>query len=221
MKLLDRIHSSYILPRRTRILSSHLAELIPAHAQILDVGCGDGLLAYLIQQRRPDIALNGVDVLVRRCTHIPVRWFDGKQIPFGDGSFDTVLIVDVLHHADDPALLLREAVRVARRGLVIKDHILTGLLAGPILRMMDRRGNEREGVALPFNYWTRQQWLEAFAGLDLQIGVWKSKLGLYPPPVNAICGRSLHFVARLDRKNEGALTRSAPRGLERIGSHLP
>jgi hypothetical protein len=65
---------------------------------------------------------------------------------------------------------------------------------------MDRIGNARHGVALPFNYWTQQQWFQTFDALNLKIGAWKSKLGLYPRPLNGIFGRSLHFVARLDRE---------------------
>jgi hypothetical protein len=41
-----------------------------------------------------------------------------------------VLFVDVLHHSKDPMILLREAVRMVRKAIVIKDHTLAGLLAG-------------------------------------------------------------------------------------------
>jgi hypothetical protein len=109
------------------------------------------------------------------------------------------MFVDVLHHTEDPNHLLREAVRVARQGLLIKDHTLTGFLASPTLRLMDRVGNQRHGVALPYNYWTQQQWLQSIESLSLKIGAWKSKLGLYAPPANWLFDRSLHFVARLDR----------------------
>jgi SAM-dependent methyltransferase len=199
MNLLEHIHGGYLSNRRIRVLSSLLAELIPPHARVLDVGSGDGLLAHAIQQNRSDLELRGVDVLVRRHTYIPIEWFDGKWIPYGDASFDIVMFVDVLHHTDDPGLLLREAVRVARKALLIKDHTLTGILAGPTLRLMDRVGNARHGVALPFNYWTQEQWLEAFAALGLNISAWKSNLGLYIWPSKWIFERSLHFVAQLDR----------------------
>jgi hypothetical protein len=96
--------------------------------------------------------------------------------------------------------LLREAVRVARQGLLIKDHTLTGFLAGRTLRLMDRVGNQRHGVALPYNYWTLQEWLNSFEALGLKIGAWKTKLGVFTPPANWLFERSLHFVARLDRK---------------------
>jgi SAM-dependent methyltransferase len=200
MILLDRIHADYVYSRRIRVLGNLLAELIPPHAQVLDVGSGDGFLAHTLRRQHSDLDITGIDVLLRGHSYIPVQWFDGKQIPYDDGSFDIVMFVDVLHHAEDPALLLREAVRVARQALVIKDHTRTGILAGPTLRLMDRVGNARHGVALPFNYWTPQQWSEAFAALGLKPSVWKNQLGLYSWPANWVFERSLHFVARLERE---------------------
>ena len=45
---------------------------------MLDVGCGDGLIARLIRERRSDIHLRGLDVQVRERTYIPVERFDGE-----------------------------------------------------------------------------------------------------------------------------------------------
>ena len=162
MKPSECIHSGYVHNRRTRVLSEHLAKLIPEDLHILDVGCGDGLLAHLITQKRPDLVLTGIDGRVRERSHIPVAPFDGQVIPYGDASFDGVMFVDVLHHTQDQIILLREAARVARKVIVIKDHSLNGLFAGPTLRLMDKIGNARHGVALPYNYWPRQKWLNTF-----------------------------------------------------------
>ena len=198
MSLIERIHDRYVHHRRVRVLSAHLAEIIPQNARVLDVGCGDGLLAHLILQRRPDLFLRGIDVLVRQQTHIPVDEFDGRVIPYRNASFNVVILVDVLHHTDDPMLMLREAARVAATAVVIKDHTRDGALAGATLRFLDWVGNARHGVALPYNYWPQQRWFEAFNTLGLTIGVWKKELGLYPRPANWFFGRSLHFIARLD-----------------------
>jgi hypothetical protein len=62
---------------------------------------------------------------------------------------------------------------------------------------MDRVGNGRHGVALPFNYWARRQWDGAFADLGWSVEAWSKDLGLYPRPFDWIFGRSLHFLARL------------------------
>ena len=196
MNLLEKIHGSYVHNRRVRVLARELSALLPANGQVLDVGCGDGLLAALMQKDKPNVVITGIDVLVRDHTHIPVVKFDGTTIPFPDRSFDTLVFVDVLHHTDDPVLLLREAARVARKTIVIKDHTLDGFAAGPTLRFMDRIGNRRYNVALPYNYWSKQEWLTAFEALGLTLRTWKSKLDLYPRPLDWFVGRSLHFIAQ-------------------------
>jgi len=196
MNLLEKIHGSYVHNRRVRVLARELSALLPTNGQVLDVGCGDGLLAALMQKDKPNVVITGIDVLVRDHTHIPVVKFDGTTIPFPDRSFDTLVFVDVLHHTDDPVLLLREAARVARKTIVIKDHTLDGFAAGPTLRFMDRIGNRRYNVALPYNYWSKQEWLTAFEALGLTLRTWKSKLDLYPRPLDWFVGRSLHFIAQ-------------------------
>jgi len=204
MNLLEKIHGSYVHNRRVRVLARELSALLPANGQVLDVGCGDGLLAALMQKDKPNVVITGIDVLVRDHTHIPVVKFDGTTIPFPDRSFDTLVFVDVLHHMDDPVLLLREAARVARKTIVIKDHTLNGFAARPTLRFMDRIGNRRYNVALPYNYWPKQEWLNTFEALGLRLRTWKSKLDLYPRPVDWLVGRSLHFIAQAALPQVGA-----------------
>lgn len=197
--MLGRIHDKYVFSRRIRVLADALAQVIPQGAKVLDVGCGDGNIAKLLLEARPDLAIEGIDVLVRPTTHIPVTQFDGKTIPFPDQSFDVVMFVDVLHHTEDPMILLREAKRVARKAVVLKDHCRDGMLANQTLRFMDWVGNARHGVVLPYNYWPESRWREAFAELGLEPKPWQPKLGLYAWPFSMAFDRSLHFVAALQR----------------------
>jgi SAM-dependent methyltransferase len=204
MTLLGRVHRDYVYKRRVSKLAGLIAQIVPHGASTLDVGCGDGLLARALLDQRPDVTVRGIDVLVRKQTHVPVEPFNGSEIPAATGSYDIVMFVDVLHHVADPVILLAEAVRVARAGLVIKDHTLCGVLASPTLRFMDWVGNARHGVALPYNYWPLKKWHEVIAALGLAIAEWRSDLGLYPWPFDCAFGRSLHFVARLQVPAEAA-----------------
>lgn len=196
-RLYDRVIGRRVFAARVDVLCDHFAQLIPPAARVLDVGCGNGLLARRISQRRPDLSLHGIDVLIQPECDMPVEKYDGRVIPHPDGSFDVVLFVDILHHADDPMALLREGRRVARKAILIKDHPKDGFLAGPTLRFMDWVANARFGIPLPFHFWPRQRWLEAFRELGVSVGVWDTKLGLYRP-AGWLFDRGLHFIARLD-----------------------
>lgn len=218
---IEHIHGRHVHTRRVRVLASHFAALLPRtdQARVLDVGCGDGLIDQLILEKLRNIdatnqstspvrhsaavpAIEGIDVLVRPDAHISVTAFDGDVIPHTTGAFDAVMLIDVLHHTVDPMILLREALRVTKPAgmILIKDHTMDGLLAGPTLRFMDRVGNARHGVVLPYNYWTKRKWDNAFGSLGLIVETWIDRVGLYPFPANLVFGRSLHFVARLIKR---------------------
>jgi len=198
MRLLDNFHCSHVHSRRSKVLSMHLANIIPSGFRVLDVGNGDGLLDKLVLDVRPDITINGIDVLTRSRAYIPTDTYDGDVFPYRDGSYDAIILVDVLHHTTNPMIVLREAKRVARSTIIIKDHLADAFFARQTLRFMDHLGNARYGVSLPYNYWSKAQWLNTFNTLGLKVTDWKTKLHLYPFPANWVFDRSLHFITRLD-----------------------
>ena len=197
MTLMDAIHNKFLLGRRAQVLSEHLAAALPSGSSVLDVGCGDGKIARMVMDLRPDVDIRGIDVLVRPDTAIPVEEFDGVTFPAADNSYDTVTFVDVLHHTDNPTDLLREASRVARTSVVVKDHVVSGLLAEPTLKFMDVVGNERHGVVLPFNYLSNNEWDRAFSDAGLAVDSRNDDLGLYPWPASLVFDRDLHMVTSL------------------------
>jgi SAM-dependent methyltransferase len=193
------LHEGYIKQRRVRALAASVTTVIPPDATVLDVGCGDGSLAEEIVRQRPDVTIQGLEVSERANARIPVRVFDGIHLPCRDEEFNVVLFADVLHHTPHASALVREARRVARDAIVIKDHCADGFLARRTLRFMDRVGNARFGVALPHLYLRWTEWQQMFDRLGVSVVSLERRIGLYPPPLNWVFERSLHFVARLAR----------------------
>lgn len=184
---------------------------------MLDVGCGDGTIGNLIKEQRPDLSIEGVEFAVRPVCRIPCRAFNGAQLPYPDGTFDGCLFVDVLHHADDVTILLREAARVSRSFVLVKDHLSEDAIDDVTLRFMDWVGNRPHGVRLPYNYQNRQAWIKHFADCELVESTWTTTIPLYPAPFSFVLGRGLHFIAllrKISEANKSAGVRRQNSGIE-------
>lgn len=192
------LHEKSIQQRRIRALASVIAPLLPKSARVLDVGCGDGWLARTIYDTRPDLRIEGVEVMVRPFAPIPVSEFNGTQLPFGDGEFDVAMAIDVFHHAADPTALMDEMKRVTRGVLVIKDHLVHGLPSALILKGMDWVGNFRYGVRLPYSYRSEAEWRKAWNRSAVRPVTILRHLHIYPFPLSLVCDRDLHFLATLE-----------------------
>lgn len=199
LRLLGSIHGRLVHSRRARVIADALAPWLPAEGLVIDVGCGDGAVAAHLLARRTGLRIKGYDVMGREHAAIPIHEFDGRRLPLADCSVDAVILVDVLHHCESPSDMLKEAVRVSRGAVLVKDHRLGHPGARALLTAMDWVGNRPHGVALPFNYWDEQQWRAAWRALGLHASRYRSRLGLYPFPFSILLDSGLHFAAVLER----------------------
>ena len=94
---------------------------MPPVCKILDVGCGAGLLANGLakaghQVTGIDISNSSLNVAKAHDETHSVRYLNanGYSLPFEDNEFDTVCIMDVLEHVEEPHLLIGEAARVLK-----------------------------------------------------------------------------------------------------------
>ena len=92
----------------------------PLGTRVLDLGCGEG--ATLLHLGAPAGA-TGLDLFPEkiefaRRTLPDCRFEVGSvyALPFPDGSFDHVLVRDVIHHLEQPTQLVNEAARVLAPG---------------------------------------------------------------------------------------------------------
>ena len=120
MKITDKFHSKFIYNRRMFQLHNHISEIIKKYniKQILDVGAGDGKIDSMIMENN-DVSITGIDVLVRDTTYIPVEKYDGSHIQKEDNSVDTLMLIDVLHHTEDPEAVFKEVCRVSNKYIII------------------------------------------------------------------------------------------------------
>jgi ubiquinone/menaquinone biosynthesis C-methylase UbiE len=93
-------------------------------ADLLDVGCGEGVVTERLAARVPRVV--GLD---RDAPRLRAQWErrrgpefvtgDAHALPYPDGAFDAVALIEMLQLADAPARALAEAARVAGRWLLV------------------------------------------------------------------------------------------------------
>ncbi len=150
---------------------------------VLDLGCGDGKVGEILQD------IHGRDViLVDVYEHGNISNINlpfglikqNKKIPFLDSSFDTTLLLTVLHHSDDPVQVLEEARRVTKKGgrVLIIESVYGVEAYGALSEEEQRLANiffdhfynriihysdfEENKVNVPFNFQTPQNWNTLF-----------------------------------------------------------
>jgi SAM-dependent methyltransferase len=196
--LLGRFHAAFVHGRRSRRIAEVVAAALEplGRGTLLDVGCGDGGVAALIAERWGGTPL-GIEIHARRRVAIPFAIFDGRRIPVTDHGVDFVLLADVLHHDEEPVRLLREAARVARRSVVVKDHCADSAWDRLILTVMDWVGNAPHGVARPGRYVRSEDWTRLAEEAGLRVAARMRLDGLYPPVAESVFGRRAHVLLTL------------------------
>ncbi len=94
----------------------------PSRREILDVGCGAGVLGESLQLTRDNVRVTGIELDPKAAARARERLFRVevgdcvsalRLIP--DASYDTILFADILEHLPDPGVALHEARRLLRR----------------------------------------------------------------------------------------------------------
>ncbi len=98
--------------------------------ELLDIGSGRGKFLWPLLDAFPRLPVTAVDMDPRRVrnleavhlggvTRLVVQQADATRLPFAERAFDVVTLLEVLEHIPDAAVALAEAVRVARRYVLI------------------------------------------------------------------------------------------------------
>ncbi len=141
--------------------SFELVERYLVGEKILDLGAGNGLLALEIsKQLKKDVVL--VDIIDYNCTDLPLILFNPEEeIPLADGEVDTTILYTVLHHANDPECLIKEAARITKNRLVIIEGYIeedNKRISNSFFDWFYNRVIGNEDINVPLNFLKRKEW---------------------------------------------------------------
>jgi len=198
--LLQHLYNITLRNRRLNKFTEILTPYMPENAVILDLGCGNGDLAAHLQKNKKGLQFVGLEIKPREDAAIPIMAYDGTMIPYEDNHFDYVMLVTVLHHTDDYLPLLKEAKRVAKKGIIIADHQYKNKLEWLTLAFIDWPGNVPFGVYTPFNFKTRSDWQELYRQTGLVETAYNDQLYVYGKTADFALGKKMHFISVLDKE---------------------
>lgn len=159
--------------------------------RILDLGCGDGMLLNRIFQQNsrigskiehfePHMSITPNYIRVDVENYIAkenkdlsfVSYSEAHILPFDNRIMDTTILWTVLHHATDPEFLLKEAIRVTNKRIIIVEGYIEDqetYILNYFLDWFFNRPGKGINVNLPLNYKTVQQWKKIFENLDCKL----------------------------------------------------
>ena len=119
----------YDIPRARNFI---LAKAKLSKGRLLEVGTGKGHLAFVLARKGFKFTSIDLDREAQRVVKISLRGLrleklatlkimDAEKLSFSNNYFDSVISVNFIHHAKNPAKCIKEMVRVTREKLVIAD----------------------------------------------------------------------------------------------------
>ncbi|MEX6506916.1 methionine biosynthesis protein MetW [Jiella sp. M17.18] len=101
-----------------------IAELVTPGSRVLDIGCGDGALLALLEERRRvdgrgiELSQAGVNECVARGLSVIQGDADSDLVHYPDDAFDFVILSQTIQATRNPKTVLTELLRIGRRAVV-------------------------------------------------------------------------------------------------------
>ncbi len=164
---------------------SKIAPHLAAGQTVLDLGAGTGFMARWLRERTRVVPTTA-DVVEygNRDRSIPfIKQEDPFTVPVEDGAFDVVLLMFVFHHIEpyeDQFLLLDEAIRIARRRVIITEDTPRTRTDRIFNTGWDWLLNRRHGVPTPFTFRNVAEWTPIFKERDLSLAAVETYRPMWP-----------------------------------------
>ncbi|MFW5943129.1 MAG: class I SAM-dependent methyltransferase [Chloroflexota bacterium] len=184
--------------RQEKELLRQLLAHFPAAHSLLEVGCGTGhFTRWFKEQSLQALGLDLAPPMLAEAVDLdglPYLCANAHALPFAGDAFDLVALITTLEFVSDPRQALREALRVARQGVilgVLNRHSLLG-------RQRAREGGAVWGAARFYTVGELVRLLRAVARRPLTI-TWRTTLwplwpGALPLPWGGFIGMAVQWA---------------------------
>jgi 2-polyprenyl-3-methyl-5-hydroxy-6-metoxy-1,4-benzoquinol methylase len=152
--------------RDAKFKIERIQEHLSPKDRILDIGTGPGSVCLLMNGEGYNVT--PVDVIDQTLSpEIEPEIYNGKKLPYENSSFDTALILTVLHHTSNPEEILLETKRVANKIIIIED-IYSNPFQKYLTYFVDSIVN-MEFWGHPHSNKSDREWKELFIELGLKL----------------------------------------------------
>lgn len=153
---------------------------------VLDLGGGSGEIGKRIAADGHDVTI--ADVRDWRADQsLKFVWILNNEIAARYGSFDTVVVLHVFHHSDDPEKLLKAAFRVARQRVIfiesvtdtMEEWLYTAWFDWFYNRAMHYSADPKNKIPVPCRFFPTVGWKQMVRRLDRLTPTVSQDLGIY------------------------------------------
>ena len=206
----DRIKMNLAIRKRSSVVYEEIKNYLQGQT-LLDVGCGNGLVSEMSKQHFRELQLLDVVNYVSPEVKLPFTpYSEGQKFPI-ECTYDTVLLLTVLHHSNNPLSLLNETWKAVGKRLIIIESVFGVHEESATTKYKLAGFDDRDQIAyatfvdwlynrvlhnnipVPYNFTTPQNWMETFSTLGMQL-VKSTNLGQ-----DIDIAPELHFLFVLDK----------------------
>ena len=159
------IDMKFTLVHRSKILTSLYKDWIHKSDNVLDIGCGNGIVANELKNYF-NCKMTCTDIMNYLKVSFPFKIMKNEnEIPFKDNTFDVSLLNDVLHHTNNQKQMIKEASRVSKNVLIFE--VSPSLKVKVADYLINKLHNPR--MKTPFNFRNLYGWEQLFEEVNLNV----------------------------------------------------